>query len=135
MWGSQANSDIFRETFFDSTVFNLTYVRSFTSDAATSPFLFDRNVDQNRLDGGIIQQIYGPFRLGFQTAINLDTGEVINTDYVLEYNRRTYGFFLRYSPTQASGFLGFRLNEFDWAGRAPRFGGADINQVEGGVVR
>jgi len=125
----------FSRDFFDSTVFNLTYVRSFTSDAATSPFLFDRNVDQNRLDGGIIQQIYGPFRLGFQTAINLDTGEVINTDYVLEYNRRTYGFFLRYSPTQASGFLGFRLNEFDWAGRAPRFGGADINQVEGGVVR
>lgn len=125
----------FSRDFFDSTVFNLTYVRSFASDAATSPFLFDRNVDQNRLDGGIIQQIYGPFRLGFQTAVNLDTGEIINTDYVLEYNRRTYGIFLRYSPTQSAGFLGFRLNEFDWAGRAPRFGGADIQQVEGGVVR
>lgn len=125
----------FSKDFLDSTVFNLTYRRSFVSDAATSPFLFDRNVDQNRLDGGIIQQIYGPFRLGFQTAINLDTGQVINTDYVLEYNRRTYGVFLRYNPTQSSGFLGFRLNEFDWAGRAARFGGADIDQVEGGVVR
>ncbi|MEM6521585.1 MAG: DUF3769 domain-containing protein, partial [Cyanobacteria bacterium P01_C01_bin.70] len=122
----------FSRDFFDSTVFNLSYTRSFVSDAATSPFLFDRNVDQNRLNGGIIQQIYGPFRLGFQTSVNLDTGEVIDTDLILEYNRRTYSFFLRYNPTQAAGFLGFRLNEFDWAGRAARFGGADIDQVEGG---
>ncbi|NEQ44192.1 MAG: DUF3769 domain-containing protein [Leptolyngbya sp. SIOISBB] len=125
----------FSRDFFDSTVFNLTYTRSFVSDAATSPFLFDRNVDDNRLRGGIIQQIYGPFRLGFQTSVNLDTGEVISTDYILEYNRRTYGVFLRYSPTQSSGFLGFRLSEFDWSGRAQRFGGADIRQVEGGIVR
>ncbi|MEM6836589.1 MAG: DUF3769 domain-containing protein [Cyanobacteria bacterium P01_C01_bin.120] len=125
----------FSRDFLDSTVFNLSYVRSFTNDAATSPFLFDRNVDQTRLNGGIIQQIYGPFRLGFQTSINLDTGEVINTDYILEYSRRTYSFLLRYNPTQSAGFFGFRLNEFDWAGRAARFGGADIDQVEGGVVR
>ncbi|MEM9818356.1 MAG: DUF3769 domain-containing protein [Cyanobacteria bacterium P01_D01_bin.6] len=125
----------FSRDFLDSTVFNLTYTRSFVSDAATSPFLFDRNVDRTRLSGGIIQQIYGPFRLGFQTSVNLDTGEVISTDYILEYNRRTYGVFLRYNPTQESGFVGFRLNEFDWSGRAPRFGGADIRQVEGGIVR
>ena len=125
----------FSRDFFDSTVFNVTYTRSFVSDAATSPFLFDRNVDQNRLSGGIIQQIYGPFRLGFQASVNLDTGDTINTDYVLEYNRRTYGVFLRYSPTRSAGFLGFRINEFDWSGRAPRFGGADIRDVEGGVIR
>ena len=125
----------FSEDFFDSTIFNLAYRRSFTGDEGGSPFLFDRDVDQNVLSGGIIQQIYGPFRLGFQTSVNLDTGEVINTDYVFEYNRRTYGIVLRYSPTQESGFLGFRLNEFDWAGRAPRFGGADIRQVDGGVVQ
>ncbi|WP_204137553.1 DUF3769 domain-containing protein [Halomicronema sp. CCY15110] len=125
----------FSRDFFDSTVFNVTYTRSFVSDAATSPFFFDRNVDNNRLSGGIIQQLYGPFRLGFQASVNLDTGEIINTDYLLEYNRRTYGVFLRYSPTQSAGFFGFRINEFDWAGRAPRFGGADIGEVEGGVVR
>jgi hypothetical protein len=125
----------FSKDFLDSTVFNLTYRRSFTGEEGNSPFLFDRDVDQNVLSGGIIQQIYGPFRLGFQTSINLDTGEVFDTDYVLEYNRRTYSIFLRYNPTQSAGFLGFRLNEFDWAGRAPRFGGADIRQVDGGVVR
>lgn len=125
----------FSKDFLDSTVFNLTYSRAFISDTATSPFLFDRNVDSNTLSGGIIQQIYGPFRLGFQTSFNLDTGEVINTDYLLEYNRRTYSIFLRFNPTQSVGFLGFRLSEFDWAGRAARFGGADIQQVEGGVVQ
>jgi hypothetical protein len=125
----------FSRDFFDSTVFNVTYTRSFVSDAATSPFLFDRNVDRTRLSGGIIQQLYGPFRLGFQTSVNLETGEIINTDYVFEYNRRTYGIFLRYSPTRSAGFFGFRINEFDWAGRAPRFGGADIQEVEGGVIR
>lgn len=124
----------FSKDFFDSTVFNLTYIRSFIGEGS-SPFLFDRDVDQNVLSGGIIQQIYGPFRLGFQTAVNLDTGEVIDTDYILEYNRRTYGIYLRYSPTQSAGFIGFRLSEFDWSGRAPRFGGADIRQVEGGVIR
>ncbi len=124
----------FSKDFFDSTSFNLTYQRSFIGDGA-SPFLFDRDVDQNVISGGILQQIYGPFRLGFQTSFNLDTGDVINTDYVLEYSRRTYSIVLRYSPTQLAGFVGFRLNEFDWAGRAPAFGGADIRQVEGGVVR
>ncbi|MDB9526240.1 DUF3769 domain-containing protein [Oscillatoria sp. CS-180] len=124
----------FSDDFFDSTVFNLIYTRSFIGDGS-SPFLFDRNVDQNVLTGGIIQQIYGPFRLGFQTSVNLDTNEAINTDFVLEYSRRTYGIVLRFNPTQATGFIGFRLNEFGWTGRAARFGGADIQQVEGGVIR
>jgi hypothetical protein len=100
-----------------------------------SPFLFDRNADQNVISGGIIQQIYGPFRFGFQVSYNLDTGENINTDLVLEYNRRTYNVVLRFNPTQSAGFIGFRLNEFDWSGRAASFGGANIRQVEGGVVR
>lgn len=124
----------FSDDFFDSTVFNLVYTRSFIGDG-TSPFFFDRNVDQNVLSGGILQQIYGPFRLGFQTSFNLDTGEVINTDYILEYSRRTYSFLIRINPTQSAGFVGFRLNEFGWSGRAARFGGADIRQVEGGVIR
>ncbi len=125
----------FSRDFLDSTVFNLTYSRAFVGQDSTSPFLFDRNVDQNTLTGGLIQQIYGPFRVGFQASFNLDTGELINNDYIFEYNRRTYGLFLRFNPTQQVGFLGFRLNEFDWSGRAARFGGADIDQVEGGVVR
>jgi len=124
----------FSRDFLDSTIFNLSYQRAFIGEGG-SPFTFDRDVDQNVLSGGIIQQIYGPFRLGFQTSINLDTGENIDTDFILEYSRRTYGIVVRFNPEQASGFIGFRLSEFDWDGRAARFGGADIRQVEGGVVR
>ncbi|MBE7383414.1 MAG: DUF3769 domain-containing protein [Leptolyngbya sp. SIO1E4] len=124
----------FSRDFFDSTIFNLGYRRAFLGEGE-SPFKFDRDVDQNVLSGGLIQQIYGPFRIGFQTSYNLDTNEFINTNYVLEYSRRTYGIVFRYNPIQASGFIGFRLSDFDWSGRAARFGGADINQVEGGIVR
>jgi hypothetical protein len=124
----------FSKDFLDSTAFNLSYQRSVVGDNL-SPFLFDRNADQNVISGGIIQQIYGPFRFGFQVSYNLDTGENINTDLVLEYNRRTYNVVLRFNPTQSAGFIGFRLNEFDWSGRAASFGGANIRQVEGGVVR
>ncbi|NER84469.1 MAG: DUF3769 domain-containing protein, partial [Leptolyngbya sp. SIO1D8] len=125
----------FSRDFFDSTLFNINYRRSLSIGDGESPFLFDRDVDQNVLSGGIIQQIYGPFRIGFQTAWNLDTGEFFSTDYILEYSRRTYGIVFRFNPSQASGFLGFRLSDFDWSGRAARFGGADIRQVDGGVVR
>ena len=125
----------FSRDYFDSTVFNLSYRRSLSVGEGESPFLFDRDVDQNVLSGGIIQQIYGPIRIGLQTSVNLDTGEFISTDYILEYSRRTYGILLRFNPNRASGFIGLRLSDFDWSGRAARFGGADIRDVEGGVVR
>ena len=63
-----------------------------------SPFLFDRFVDRQTLSLGFLQQVYGPVRLGFQTAINLETGEFFNTDIILDYSRRTYGLSLRYNP-------------------------------------
>lgn len=124
----------FSDNFLDSTVFNLTYLRAFVGEGE-SPFLFDRDVDQNVLSGGLIQQVYGPLRLGVQAAVNLDTGELIDSDFLIEYSRRTYGVLVRFNPIQTSGFIGFRLNDFDWSGRAARFGGADIREVEGGVVR
>jgi len=74
----------------------------------------------------------GPFRLGVQASLNLDTGELYNTDFTLEYSRRTYGIALRYNPdllgSSASGlvistglavamhFLTLRLSS--WAGCA-----------------
>lgn len=124
----------FSRNYLDSTVFNLGYRRSFVGEG-TSPFLFDRDVDRNVLSGGIIQQIYGPFRAGIQVSYNLDTSEFINTDYILEYSRRTHGIVVRFDSNQSSGFIGFRLSEFDWSGQAARFGGADLRQVESGVVR
>ncbi|MBD0267063.1 MAG: DUF3769 domain-containing protein [Cyanobacteria bacterium Co-bin8] len=114
----------FSRPYLDYTQFNLGYSRTFVG-GATSPFLFDRNVDQNVLSGGLLQQIYGPFRAGFQTALNLDTGRFIETDLVFEYSRRAYGFLLRYNPAQTSGYLGFRLSNFDWVGRSSPFDSRD----------
>jgi hypothetical protein len=114
----------FSRPFLDYTQFNVGYSRTFVG-GATSPFLFDRNVDQNVLSGGLLQQIYGPFRAGFQTAFNLDTGRFIETDLVFEYSRRAYGLLVRYNPAQTSGFVGFRLSDFDWVGRTSPFDSRD----------
>lgn len=110
----------FSRNYLDYTQFNLGYSKAFVG-GETSPFLFDRNVDRNVLSGGIVQQIYGPFRAGFQTSYNLDTGRLFDTDLIFEYSRRAYGLVLRYSPSQASGFLGFRLSDFSWIGRGEDF--------------
>lgn len=106
--------------YFDYTQFNIG-LSSRLIGGDTSPFLFDRTVDQNVISGGITQQIYGPILAGFQTAFNLSNGQEIDTNFTLEYRRRTYGLLVRYSPTQETGFLGFRLSDFDWTGRSPRF--------------
>jgi hypothetical protein len=101
---------------FDYTQFNIGLSSSFIG-GDTSPFLFDRTVDQLVLNGGIVQQIYGPFLAGFQSQVNLNTGRVIDTNVILEYRRRAYGLLVTYSPQQETGFLGFRISNFDWTGR------------------
>lgn len=106
--------------YFDYTQFNLGFSRGFIG-GDDSPFLFDRQVDRSILSGGIVQQIYGPILLGFQTAFNLSTGREIDTSFSLEYRRRTYGLTVRYSPTRETGFLGFRLSQFDWVGQTDPF--------------
>jgi hypothetical protein len=131
--GIQGQVGHFSRRFFDYTGYNLSYSQS--AIGGQSPFLFDRVVDDKVLSGGILQQIYGPFRFGFQTAINIDTGNEISTDYILEYSRRTYGVTLRYNPVLAIGSLGLRISDFNWSGGAEPFGGSGIRPVEGGVVR
>lgn len=108
---------------FDYTQFNIGFSHSIIG-GDTSPFLFDREVDQTVLSGGIIQQIYGPFLAGFQTAINLDNGRIIDSNLIFEYRRRAYGLLFTYSPTQETGFLGFRISAFDWVGRTAPFDAA-----------
>jgi hypothetical protein len=104
---------------FDYTGFNLNYFQRF--QGAESPFLFDRAVDNRVLSAGILQQVSGPFRLGIQASMNLDTGKQISTDYYLEYSRRTYNAILRYNPTLSLITIGFRLNDFNWDGVTPNF--------------
>ncbi|MGB3199430.1 MAG: DUF3769 domain-containing protein [Nodosilinea sp.] len=108
---------------FDYTQFNIGFSHTVLG-GDTSPFFFDRSVDQTVLSGGIIQQIYGPFLAGFQTAINLDTGRTIDTNLIFEYRRRAYGLLFTYSPNQETGFLGFRISAFDWVGRTAPFDSA-----------
>lgn len=122
----------FSRPFFDYTGFRVEYSQGLNT--GLSPFLFDRQVDNRVLTAGITQQIYGPFRLGFQTSINLDTGERSSTDYVVEYSRRTYGVTLRYNPVQELGGISFRISDFNWSGGTDPFSDpSEIKPVVGGV--
>ncbi|MBD2609612.1 DUF3769 domain-containing protein [Scytonema hofmannii FACHB-248] len=117
---------------FDYTAFNISYSQGIFSGA--SPFLFDRAVDNKVLNLGISQQLYGPFSLGFQTSINLDTGARTSTDYIVEYNRRTYGITLRYNPVLELGGISFRISDFNWSGGTDPFSDpSELKPVRGGV--
>lgn len=123
----------FSRPFFDYTRLNISYSEGIRS--GISPFFFDRAADTRVVSFGITQQIYGPLRLGFQTAINLDNNDTLTTDYILEYSRRTYGIFLRYNPEQELGSISFRLSDFNWAGSSDPFSDAEVRPVVGGVRR
>ncbi|MEC4816675.1 MAG: DUF3769 domain-containing protein [Scytonema sp. PMC 1069.18] len=122
----------FSKPFLDYTGFFLSYSQGLNT--GLSPFLFDRSVDNKVLTAGLTQQLYGPFRLGFRTSVNLDTGERSSTDYILEYSRRTYGVTLRYNPVQQLGGISFRISDFNWSGGTDPFSDPTvIRPVVGGV--
>lgn len=121
----------FSRPYLDYTAFNISYSQGLNS--GLSPFLFDRSVDNRVLNAGISQQIYGPFRLGFQTSVNLDTGKESSTDYIIEYNRRTYGITLRYNPVLQLGGFSIRISDFNWTGGTDPFSEGDIKPVINGV--
>ena len=123
----------FSRNFLDYTAFSVSYSQAIGSGA--SPFLFDRVVDTRVVSLSFIQQLYGPFRAGFTTAISLDTTGPISTDYFLEYSRRTYGVILRYNPVLEIGSITLRISDFNWNGTADPFSGTGVTPVEGGVTR
>ncbi len=129
--GIQGQFGHFSRRFFDYTGFNVSFSQDLRS--GLSPFLFDRAVDNQVLELGFVQQIYGPFRLGIQASLNLDSGENISTDYILEYSRRTYGVTLRYNPVLALGSLSFRISDFNWSGGSNLFSDSEVNPVLNGV--
>jgi Protein of unknown function (DUF3769)/Lipopolysaccharide-assembly, LptC-related len=118
--GIQGQLGNFSKSSFDYTGFNLNYYQQYPGNG-TSPFLFDRLVNNRVLSAGINQQISGPFRLGLQTSFDLNSGQQISTDYYVEYSRRTYNLVVRYNPVLGLGSIGFRLNDFNWDGAAPKF--------------
>lgn len=121
----------FSRPFLDYTAFSVSYSQGLNS--GQSPFLFDRVVDTRILNLGITQQIYGPFRFGFQTSVNLDTGERSSTDYILEYSRRTYGITVRYNPVLEIGSINLRISDFNWTGGTNPF--SEVKPVAGGVQK
>ncbi|HBL57916.1 MAG TPA: DUF3769 domain-containing protein, partial [Cyanobacteria bacterium UBA8803] len=123
----------FSRPYLDYTGFNISYTQ--VAFGNLSPFLFDRVADSKVLSFGLTQQIYGPFRLGFQSSYNLNTGEEISTDFFVEYSRRTYNIILRYNPVQQLGSLSLRINDFNWAGNPGLFDGSEIRPVVQGVTR
>ncbi|WP_292699111.1 DUF3769 domain-containing protein [Nostoc sp. NMS2] len=127
--GLQGQIGHFSRPFFDYTAFNISYSQGLNN--GLSPFLFDRSVDNKVLTAGISQQIYGPFRLGFQTSVNLDTGRESSTDYILEYSRRTYGITLRYNPVLELGGFSIRISDFNWGGGTDPF--SEVKPVVNGV--
>ncbi|MBE9187733.1 DUF3769 domain-containing protein, partial [Microcoleus sp. LEGE 07076] len=128
--GIQGQFGHFSRPFLDYTGFNVTYTQ--VAQDGTSPYLFDRLVDLKVLSFGLVQQVYGGFRVGFQRAINLDSKEAISTNYTLEYSRRSYAIILRFNPERQVGSLTFRISDFNWNGTPQPFSG-DVRTVEGGV--
>ena len=128
--GLQGQFGHFSRPFLDYTGFNVTYTQ--VARDGISPYLFDRLVDLKVLSFGLVQQVYGGFRVGFQSAINLESRETISTNYTLEYSRRSYAIILRFNPERQVGSLTFRISDFNWNGTPEPFSG-DVKTVEGGV--
>lgn len=129
--GLQGQVGYFSKLFSDYTGFNISFSQGINS--GVSPFLFDRDIDKKVLGLGITQQIYGPLRIGFETAINLNTGASSTTDYILEYSRRTYGVIMRYNPVLGLGAVSFRVSDFNWNGGTNPFAPSEVRPVLGGA--
>ena len=121
----------FSRNWLDYTGFKLSYSQNLRGDE--SPFLFDRLVDRQTLSVDVTQQIYGPIRVGYQTAIDLRDGDTISSDYILEYSRRTHNVILRYNPVLEIGSLSLRISDFNWQGNSEPFSQENITPVIQGV--
>jgi len=121
----------FSRSWLDYTGLKLSYSQNLRGDE--SPFLFDRLVDRQTLSVDIIQQVYGPIRIGYQTSIDLRDRDTISSDYILEYSRRTHNIVLRYNPVLEIGSLSLRISDFNWQGNSEPFSQQDITPVIQGV--
>ena len=121
----------FSRDWLDYTGFKLSYSQNLRGDE--SPFLFDRLVDRQTLSIDITQQIYGPIRFGYQTAIDLRDRDTISSDYILEYSRRTHNIVLRYNTVLEIGSLNLQISDFNWTGNPRPFRDRGITPVIQGV--
>ena len=121
----------FSRSWLDYTGFRLSYSQNLRGDE--SPFFFDRLVDRQTLSVSLTQQIYGPIRVGYQTAVDLRDRDTISSDYILEYSRRTHNLVLRYNPVLELGSFSLQINDFNWQGNSEPFIEQNITPVIQGV--
>jgi hypothetical protein len=121
----------FSRNWLDYTGFQFSYSQNIRGDE--SPFRFDRLVDRQILSLNLTQQIYGPIRFGYQTSINLSERDVISSDYILEYSRRTHNITLRYNPELEIGSISLQISDFNWQGNSQPFENEGITPVIQGV--
>lgn len=129
--GIQGQVGHFSRDWLDYTGFQLSYSQNLRGDE--SPFLFDRLADRRVLSVNLTQQIYGPIRFGYQTTIKLDDQDVINSDYILEYSRRTHNITFRYNPVLEIGSFSLRISDFNWSGNPQPFKDSGVTPVIQGV--
>ncbi len=118
----------FSKPFLDYTKINISYTQGLVG--GRSPFLFDRIADPQIITFGILQQVYGAFRFGAEQSINPATGRIIDSNYSLQYDRRTYAIVIRYNPTREIGEVVFRISDFNFTGSDD-----NVTPVTGGVER
>ena len=121
----------FSRNYLDYTGFKLSYSQNLRGDE--SPFLFDRLVDRQTLSLSLSQQVFGPIRIGYQTAIDLRENDIISSDYLLDYSRRTHSISLRYNPTLEIGSISLQISDFNWQGNPEPFEENGITPVIQGV--
>ena len=114
----------FSKPFLDFT--QISVIGGGTLQSGASPFEFDRIVDFGTLGVGITQQIVGP--LMFSTGVNLNVdpgsayyGEVIDSNFELRWQRRSYDIGLYFNPYEGIGGVRFRLNDFKFKGTGVPF--------------
>ncbi|MDJ1176316.1 DUF3769 domain-containing protein [Roseofilum capinflatum] len=130
--GLQGQFGHFSRSWLDYTGFSLLYAQFIPT--GESPFRFDRVADVRVLQLELNQQLYGPIRVAARAGFNLDTGQTISTDYMVEYSRRTYGVTFRYNPELGLAALGFRLGDFNWSGVSQSFSSPNIRQATPTVI-
>ncbi len=118
----------FSRDFLDYTALSVSYTQSFVG--GLSPFRFDRVNDPKIITAQLLQQIYGPLRFGISQSWNVDTGNLFDATYSLQYDRRTYAVLIRYNPNQGIGELVLRISDFNWT-QPP----SEVTNVQGGIER
>ena len=114
----------FSKAFLDYTQLSLS--GGITYRQGSSPFAFDQAVDLETLAIGFNQQIAGPLVLHAGVGVNVDRnsefyGDVINSNFELRWQRRSYDFGFYFNPYQSIGGFRFRLHDFDFKGTGVPF--------------